>query len=193
MKVTEVTEGDIEASFSRAAQIYQSTSNIQLVSSGSRAPIALASLTLSLEEAKGIKQGDRANVDDGASAKVLGIHQAALSATGEVEVLLEISGTNRGYKVGDTAHVSFASKDRKSTTLIPRSALLETVNGTFVYVPNGKYFFRTAVQTGAKNREWVEILDGLYPGDEVVQEPVQSLWLAELQAIKGGVGCADGH
>jgi multidrug efflux pump subunit AcrA (membrane-fusion protein) len=67
------------------------------------------------------------------------------------------------------------------------------VNGTFVYVPNGRYFFRTPVKVGRKTEETVEVLDGLYSGDEVVREPVTSLWLAELQALRGGVACADGH
>jgi len=33
---------------------------------------------------------------------------------------------------------------------------------------------------------WVEIVDGLLAGDAVVTKPVQTLWLIELRATKGG-------
>jgi hypothetical protein len=39
----------------------------------------------------------------------------------------------------------------------------------------------------------VQITDGLYAGDQVVVQPVMSLWLAELQSLRGGKACADGH
>jgi hypothetical protein len=35
----------------------------------------------------------------------------------------------------------------------------------------------------------VEIKDGLYAGDQVVLQPVMSLWLTELAAVKGGQAC----
>lgn len=80
-----------------------------------------------------------------------------------------------------------------ATPAIPRSALLKTAEGTFVYTVNGKFFVRTPVTIGASNDDLVAINDGLYSGDQVVTSPVMSLWMAELQVLRGGKACTCGH
>jgi multidrug efflux pump subunit AcrA (membrane-fusion protein) len=74
-------------------------------------------------------------------------------------------------------------------TAIPRSALLKTAEGTFAYVVNGNYFFRTPIKTGAENADFIEVKEGLYAGDQIVSKPIMTLWVAELQVIKGGGHC----
>ncbi len=76
---------------------------------------------------------------------------------------------------------------------IPAAALLRTVKGDFVYVANGDWYLRTPVTAGTAHGDWLEVREGLYEGDIVVSAGAQALWLAELQAVNGGVGCADGH
>lgn len=77
---------------------------------------------------------------------------------------------------------------------LPSSALLRTVKGDFVYVENGGWFLRTPVALGPRDPQGAaDVKEGLYEGDRIVTAGVQGLWLAELQAINGGVGCADGH
>ena len=77
--------------------------------------------------------------------------------------------------------------------VLPRQALLRTSEGMFVFVANGQRWLRTPVKVGAESVETAEIKDGVLEGDLVVVAGVWDLWVAELQAIKGGVGCADGH
>ena len=77
--------------------------------------------------------------------------------------------------------------------VLPRQALLRTSEGVFVFVANGHRWLRTPVKVGAESAETAEIADGVLEGDLVVVAGVWDLWMAELQAIKGGVGCADGH
>lgn len=81
----------------------------------------------------------------------------------------------------------------RNTIAIPADALLRTIKGDFVYVANGEWFLRTAVETGAVANGWIEITAGLYEGDQIVVRGVQPLWLAEVHAVNGGVGCAHGH
>ena len=50
-------------------------------------------------------------------------------------------------------------------------------------------WFGRTVKVGASNKDWVEITDGLYAGDQVVAQPVMSLWMTELAAVKGGQAC----
>lgn len=78
-------------------------------------------------------------------------------------------------------------------TVVPRTALLETSEGWSVYVLNGTRWLRTPVKLVGTVAESTEVTNGLLEGDEVAVSGAQGLWLAELQAIKGGVGCADGH
>jgi len=76
---------------------------------------------------------------------------------------------------------------------IPRDALLRTVRGEFVFVQNGDWLLRTPVTAGVATDGWIEVKDGLYEGDRVAVAGVDALWLAEIAAVNGGVGCADGH
>lgn len=81
----------------------------------------------------------------------------------------------------------------KAVTAVPTDAVLHSVKGDFVYVANGGWYLRTPVKTGTTAAGWTEIADGLYEGDRIVTHGVRSVWLTELQAVNGGVGCADGH
>ena len=76
---------------------------------------------------------------------------------------------------------------------IPADALLRTVKGDFVYVANGEWFLRTPIKVGATADGWLEVAEGLYEGDKIVVSSTKALWLAEVQAVNGGVGCAHGH
>ncbi len=76
---------------------------------------------------------------------------------------------------------------------VPVSALLKTAEGSFVYTVNGSFYVRSPVKTGASNDQFAEITDGLYSGDQIVTTPVMSLWMAELQVLRGGKACTCGH
>ncbi|OYV04175.1 MAG: hypothetical protein CFE26_18310 [Verrucomicrobiales bacterium VVV1] len=76
---------------------------------------------------------------------------------------------------------------------VPASAVLRTAEGSFVYTVNGSFYVRSPVKTGASNDQFVEINDGLYSGDQIVTTPVMSLWMAELQVLRGGKACTCGH
>lgn len=83
--------------------------------------------------------------------------------------------------------------EAKGATAIPASALVRTVKGDFVYVVNGEWFLRTPVKLTASAHSHFAVEEGLYEGDRIVVRGARELWLAELQAVNGGVGCADGH
>lgn len=76
---------------------------------------------------------------------------------------------------------------------IPARALLRTAKGEFVYVANGDWLLRTPIKLGAAADGWLEVTEGLYEGDKIVVGGTQALWLAEVHAVNGGVGCAHGH
>lgn len=115
---------------------------------------------------------------------VLAVQKAL--ALGESEVVIGVSNATATLTPGEfiQARVNLPRED--AVLVIPESALLRTSEGSFVYAVNGDAYFRTAVKTGSEADGWVEISDGLLAGDQVVTKPVQTLWLIELRATKGG-------
>jgi hypothetical protein len=115
---------------------------------------------------------------------VLAVQKAL--ALGETEVVIGVSNGTAALKPGEFVPARINLPRDEAVTAVPQSALLRTPEGTFVYAVNGDAYFRTAVKVGSEADGWVEITDGLLAGDSVVTKPVQTLWLIELRAVKGG-------
>ena len=108
------------------------------------------------------------------------------SALGEAELLLAITNAGARLQSGDFLAAMATVPRAEAVMVVPRSAVLRTAGGTFVYAVNGESFYRTAVKVGGESGGLVEITDGLLAGDSVVTTPVETLWLIELRALKGG-------
>jgi hypothetical protein len=98
-----------------------------------------------------------------------------------------------GLEVAPAAAEFIGLRTAEFTGELPAAALLRTVKGDFVYVANNGRLLRTAVKVSALPSGAFRVEDGLYEGDVIAVGAVKNLWLAELQATNGGVGCADGH
>jgi len=115
---------------------------------------------------------------------VLAVQKAL--ALGESEIVIGVSNATAALKAGEFIPARINLPREEAVPVIPQPALLRTSEGTFVYAVNGNAYFRTAVKVGSEADGWVEITDGLLAGDQVVTRPVQTLWLIELRATKGG-------
>jgi len=115
-------------------------------------------------------------------ATLLSVRHDLSTALTQVEIVLALPGTPT---VGSFVNLTLRGPARLSSA-VPRSALLHSATGVFVYVANGEHLLRTPVQTGASDGEYIEILDGLYAGDVIVTAAVEQLWLTELRLTKGG-------
>lgn len=115
---------------------------------------------------------------------VLAVQKAL--ALGESEIVIGVSNATAVFKSGEFVPARINLPREEAVTVIPQSALLRTSEGAFVYAVNGDAYFRTAVKVGSEADGLVEIVDGLLAGDQVVTKPVQTLWLIELRATKGG-------
>ena len=104
---------------------------------------------------------------------------------GETEVIIGITKAGGKLKDGEFVTATITRPREREVTIIPSSALLRTSEGTFVYAVNGDVYLRTPVKVGSEADGKVEITDGL-PGGQVVVKPVETLWLIELRATKGG-------
>lgn len=108
---------------------------------------------------------------------------------GENEIIVGITSADAKVKDGEFVTATITIPRKNQVVVIPSSALLKTSTGTFVYAVNGAAYYRTAVKVGSASDDKIEIIDGLYAGDQVVTQPVETLWLIELRATKGGGHC----
>jgi len=120
-------------------------------------------------------------------AKPVRIDRATASTTGLADLTLSVNRS--GLTAGEYVPLTLTAKEASPVVAVPKSAVLRSAGGTFVYAVSGDYLVRTPVKTGAENDAFVEITDGLYSGDIIVTTPVEQLWLIELRAVKGGAGC----
>lgn len=191
VKTEEVEERLLTAQLSSQAQIYRSAEEKSSLPSGFRNGFAYASAPIPVSVADCLdpervvtvrwKNGEEQN------ARLMKVDDALRIATDTVEALLEIPDPSRSLSVGSFVQVEFSSGAGRHGMAIPASALLETAEGRFVYVKNGTYLLRTAVQTavGSSSSDRVEIIEGLLPGDVIVTSGAEALHLTELRATKG--------
>lgn len=125
-----------------------------------------------------------------AKGRVLRVEKAPYVTLGDFEVTVQ---TTHPTEAGKAIQATFRFPAGEAVPAIPKGALLTTAEGTFVYAKNDEFFVRTPVKVGTASGDHVEITDGLYTGDEIVTTPVMSLWLAELQILRGGKACTCGH
>jgi uncharacterized membrane protein len=182
LKIEEVTEQKVRATLALQLRVYRAAG-----------AAVLAGGLVPPDHAKLLQAGQwlevRASDGKTVAAKVSGMNEQLQRATGSVDLLVEIPDPPEGVAVGDFLQAIAKVDSGERVTTIPRAALLGCSEGHFVYTVSGEHLIRTAVNVGASNAELVEITDGLYLGDQVVVEPVMSLWLMELAAVKGGQAC----
>ncbi len=199
LKTADVEERRIIAEFRFSAQVYSGATGVRPVALTPKAVFAptLASADITPEEAR-VLRGDqevRVQLDSGATlrGRIAEIAAHAQKSGAHVDVKVAIEDPEGQLRAGSFVTVIAPMGGDKEVASIPRAALLRTAEGEFVYTVSGEHFVRTAVKIGAANEDYVEITDGLYTGDQVVVNPVMTLWMAELQSIRGGKACADGH
>lgn len=177
VRTAEAEERSLARNVSLMAQVF----------AGGSKPRAVA--LVSTAQAEGLKPGLKATVQPPAyagTAELITISRIAEKAAGQVELIFALPVAAPADDVGDTLNLSLTLAADSPALTVPRSALLDSATGTFVYVVNGTSYLRTPVKVGASNSEFIEIIEGLYAGDTVVTTPVNQLWLSELRLTKGG-------
>jgi len=74
---------------------------------------------------------------------------------------------------GQTLQMKLTLGDATEATLIPDGAFYQDTGGTWIFVvaPNGETAARRNVRLGRRNSRFIEVLDGLAPGEKVVTSP----------------------
>ena len=182
LKLAEVAEQTVESFLPLTLRVYEM-----------HARKLLATGVLTPEQSNQLKPGQNveAKLANGAAltGTVRAIRTEMRHATGSDELLAEFSGATTNLAIGDFLPATARTVSDAKVVVIPRQALLRNSEGQFAYTVSGEHFVRTAITTGASNDAFIEVTDGLYAGDQVVLQPVLSLWLTELAAVKGGQAC----
>ena len=166
LKLSEGEERSIAGELRLTAQVFRTV------------PEVLASVSLSPADAALLQK------QTFTGAKLVRVDRGGESANGRVDAVFALD-RKPAPVVGDFVALVLNPAPRTVLT-VPRSALLDSAAGLFVYVVNGEFYLRTPVKVGARSADFIEITDGLYAGDSVVATPVEQLWLAELRLTKGG-------
>lgn len=123
---------------------------------------------------------------------------AADSKSGTIDAVFRLPNPEMLLRPGMRAEFSIVVGKRENVASVPRIAVQGDASNRFVYVkdfelPNA--FVKTPVSVGEINDQSVEILNGLFPGDEVVTEGSYSLGFAGggNVSLKEALDAAHGH
>jgi cobalt-zinc-cadmium efflux system membrane fusion protein len=101
-----------------------------------------------------------------------------------VEVWLRVKNPAERLKINMTVTVFFLADQADEAIAVPRMAVLGSGGDKFVFVVEGDNHTRTPVVTGIENDKWIEIVEGLAPGDVVVTQGNYQLQFAKPASVK---------
>lgn len=97
-------------------------------------------------------------------------------AEGQFEVDMQFNDEPVGLRRGQTLQVRLTLGDNTDAVLIPNGAFYQETGGNWVFVvaPDGGEAIKRSVKLGRRNTSFIEVLDGLEPGEKVITSPYTS-------------------
>ena len=95
---------------------------------------------------------------------------------GQFEVDMLLADQPTGLRRGQTMQVRLTLGDNADALLIPNGSFYQDTGGNWLFVvsADGSEAVRRPVRLGRRNTEFIEVLDGLEPGEEVITSPYTS-------------------
>ena len=95
---------------------------------------------------------------------------------GQFEVDMLFDEDPVGLRRGQTLQVRLTLGDNTDATLIPNGSFYQDTGGSWVFVvsPDGSEAIKRSVRLGRRNQNFIEVLDGLEPGETVITSPYTS-------------------
>jgi multidrug efflux pump subunit AcrA (membrane-fusion protein) len=179
--VEEVSEKRFSKKIQKQAQVFRSSE-----------ATGEAVIFLSGAEAKELRRGQAVRLtfrdEPVFSGTLTRIENGMRAVSEQFEGVIEFP-VREGVVAGMFFEAEFELPAGPAVVAVPKGAVLQTAQGTYVYARNGGHLIRTAVKTGFSQDGFIEIVDALYTGDAVVTKGIESVWLVELSALKGGKPC----
>lgn len=114
------------------------------------------------------------------------------AATRTLPVIFEFAQPDERLRIGMAVKAQVFAGAAREAVAIPASSVLDESGVATVFVlTSGESFERRPVRLGARDGDWVEVLDGLDPGQRVVS---RGAYLVKLAATKTGeIGHGHAH
>jgi len=95
---------------------------------------------------------------------------------GQFEVDMILTDEPTGLRRGQTKQVRLTLGDNTDAILIPNGAFYQETGGNWIFVlsTDGSEAIKRTVRMGRRNNEFIEVLDGLEPGERVITSPYTS-------------------
>ena len=92
---------------------------------------------------------------------------------GQFQVDLRFDEQPEGLRRGQTLQIKLTLGDNSDARLIPNGSFYQETGGSWVFVvsADGTEALRRNVRLGRRNTDYIEVLDGLEPGERVVTSP----------------------
>jgi membrane fusion protein, heavy metal efflux system len=148
----------------------------------------------------GVKAHVRVNAlpDQVFEAKLAHIAATADEAAGTLEAAFHVPNPDKLLRPGMKAEFNLVVSQREGVMSIPRAAVQGDAAERFVYIKDydlKNAFVKTSIVLGAQNDHYVEVVKGLFPGDEVVTRGAYALAFAGKGSVslKEALDAAHGH
>jgi len=105
--------------------------------------------------------------------------------TRTITVRTEVRNPEAKLKPGMFADVILALDENGRALVVPQEAILDDAGDTIVFVPAGGGYTPRIVKAGAHDNGWIQILDGLREGEEVVTAGGFQLKSKLLEDVQG--------
>jgi len=102
--------------------------------------------------------------------RIIYINPCIDPVTKTCRVTVEILNRNNKIKPGMFASIKLSSQVLKNRVLIPREALVSRDKRNLVFVQEGDLAKWKYIETGEQNDNYIEVLDGVKPGEKVITE-----------------------
>jgi len=95
---------------------------------------------------------------------------------GQFEVDMIFNEEPVGLRRGQTLQLRLTLGDNTDAILVPNGTFYQETGGNWIFVvsPNGNEAVRRTVRLGRRNTNFIEVLEGLEPGEQVITSPYTS-------------------
>ncbi|MEW5967852.1 MAG: efflux RND transporter periplasmic adaptor subunit [Pseudomonadota bacterium] len=135
--------------------------------------------------------GSSVEIVPGTNGRLVAVGGVVNATTRTVPVVFEFSAPDRNLPIGMAVQAQVFAGGAREAVAIPASSVLDEGGLAVVFVmTGGESFERRQVRLGAREGDWVEVLEGLTPGQRVVSRGAYLVKLASTGTAQIGHGHA---
>ncbi|MEZ5331643.1 MAG: efflux RND transporter periplasmic adaptor subunit [Thermoanaerobaculia bacterium] len=123
---------------------------------------------LGLSEGREVRIALNADPDVRFSGRIRQISPVVDTATGTVKLTIEASDPPAGVRPGSFVSVNVVRQTHQGSVLLPRQAVIRELQSSHVFIAHDGVAEKRKVTLGIEDGAWIEAVDGVAAGDQVV-------------------------